>query len=835
MKNIMIKKGITACLFVAAAINLNAQNTDNPLLPYRNPELSSEERTEDLLGRLTLKEKISLMQNGSPAIERLGIRQYDWWNEALHGVARAGLATVFPQAIGMAATFNEELLLETFTAISDEARAKYNNFRATNGDIKRYQGLTMWTPNVNIFRDPRWGRGQETYGEDPYLSSILGIAAVNGLQGTGDEKHDKLHACAKHYAVHSGPEWNRHSFDAKGISKRDLRETYLPAFKALVQESDVKEVMCAYNRYEGEPCCGSNTLLSQILRDEWGFKGVVVSDCGAINDFWQKNKHETHEDAIHASADAVLSGTDLECGSNYKHLEKSVERGLLDENDINTSLRRLLKARFDLGEMDEKDSWSHIPYSVVDCQKHRDLALKMAHQSIVLLQNNNNILPLKKGTKVALAGPNANDSVAQWANYNGLPSHTVTMVEAFKNALPSGDFVYDPICGHTDNTLFVSLFDQCRTNTGSGFKSLYWNNMEFEGDIAANVQQSTPFLFNTDGATAFAAGVNLRGFCARYETTFYPKETNDVVFRMKMRGTYQIFVNGELLKNDSGAIKATTNVCSFRAEAGKEYDIVLTYVNDNKTATLSFDMGVEKDIDIDGFLSTIEDTEIVVFAGGISAALEGEEMPTNAPGFKGGDRTEIELPAIQRQAIAKLKAAGKKVIFVNMSGSAMAITPETENCEAVIQAWYPGQAGGQAVKDVIYGDYNPAGRMPVTFYKSMDDISDFEEYSMKGRTYRYFKGEPLFAFGYGLSYTDFEYGKAKLSARKLKKDTPLKITVPVKNAGKADGEEVVQIYLRRPNDSEGPLKALRGFKRVNIAKGKTANVEIELRYKDFEW
>lgn len=389
-------------------------------LPYQNPDLTPEQRATDLLQRLTVEEKISLMQNNSPGIPRLGIRPYEWWNEALHGVARAGLATVFPQTIGMAASFNDSLVQKVFTAVSDEARAKNRAFN-DQGQYKRYQGLTMWTPNVNIFRDPRWGRGQETYGEDPYLTSRMGVAVVKGLQGPDSARYDKLHACAKHFAVHSGPEWNRHSFNAENIAPRDLWETYLPAFKTLVQEADVKEVMCAYNRFEGDPCCGSNRLLTQILRDEWGFNGIVVSDCGAISDFWGAKKHNTHPDAAHASADAVLSGTDLECGSNYRKLTDAVKAGIISEEQIDISVKRLLKARFELGEMEESHPWA-LPYSIVDCPEHRHLALQIAHETMTLLQNKENILPLDKHAKVAVIGPNANDSVMQWGNYNGTPS-----------------------------------------------------------------------------------------------------------------------------------------------------------------------------------------------------------------------------------------------------------------------------------------------------------------------------------------------------------------------------------------------------------------------------
>lgn len=660
-------------------------------LPYQNPDLSPEKRANDLLSRLTLDEKVLLMQNTSPAIPRLGIKAYDWWNEALHGVGRAGLATVFPQSIGMGASFNNELLLQVFTAVSDEARAKSTQF-SKNGELQRYQGLTMWTPNINIFRDPRWGRGQETYGEDPYLTAQMGMAVVRGLQGPEDQKYDKLHACAKHFAVHSGPEWNRHSFNAEDINPRDLWETYLPAFKDLVQKANVKEVMCAYNRLEGDPCCGSNRLLMQILRNEWGYQGLVVSDCGAVSDFYMDNAHKTHPDKEHASAGAVLNGTDVECGTNYASLPQAVRDGLISEESIDTSVRRLLKARFALGEMDTDVSWNSIPYSVVDSKEHRELALRMAHESIVLLQNKKNILPLTKKMKIAVVGPNANDSVMQWGNYNGFPSHTVTLLEGIKQYIPEAKIIFEPGCDHTSADI----------------------------DLAKSIQR-------------------------------------------------------------------------------------------------------------------IKGADVVIFAGGISPSLEGEEMSVSIPGFKGGDRETIELPAIQSRMIAELKKAGKKVVFVNFSGSAIAMPAEKESCDAILQVWYPGQAGGTAIADVLFGTYNPAGRLPVTFYKSTSQLPDFEDYTMKGRTYRYMTEAPLFPFGYGLSYTTFQYGNAALSAPTIGYGEKVTLTIPVSNIGKKDGEEVVQVYVRRPGDTEAPSHALRAFKRVAIAKGQASQVEIPLLKEDFEW
>ena len=801
-------------------------------LPYQNPDLTPEQRATDLLQRLTVEEKISLMQNNSPGIPRLGIRPYEWWNEALHGVARAGLATVFPQTIGMAASFNDSLVQKVFTAVSDEARAKNRAFN-DQGQYKRYQGLTMWTPNVNIFRDPRWGRGQETYGEDPYLTSRMGVAVVKGLQGPDSARYDKLHACAKHFAVHSGPEWNRHSFNAENIAPRDLWETYLPAFKTLVQEADVKEVMCAYNRFEGDPCCGSNRLLTQILRDEWGFNGIVVSDCGAISDFWGAKKHNTHPDAAHASADAVLSGTDLECGSNYRKLTDAVKAGIISEEQIDISVKRLLKARFELGEMEESHPWA-LPYSIVDCPEHRHLALQIAHETMTLLQNKENILPLDKHAKVAVIGPNANDSVMQWGNYNGTPSHTSTLLSALRSKLPAAQLIYEPVCGLTDDITFNSLFNQCSYHAKPGFTATYWNNPDFKGEADATDQLSTPFRFTTLGATAFAPGIELTGFTGRYQTVFRPKKSGNAIFRFQTNGDIRVNINGEEVIK-TGNIKNPENLYTLQAQAGKSYEIVIEFKQIKDGAYFNFDLVEDIPLNMNATLEKLKDTEIVIFAGGISPLLEGEEMKVSAAGFKGGDRTDIELPAVQRNVLAALKKAGKKVIFVNFSGSAMALTPETENCDAILQAWYPGQEGGTAVADVLFGDYNPAGRLPVTFYKNMEQLPDFEDYSMQGRTYRYMKEAPLFPFGYGLSYTTFTYGKARADKKRISTGEKMTLTIPVSNIGSRDGEEVVQVYLRREDDPEGPTKTLRAFKRVEITKGKSLNVKIELPYTAFEW
>jgi beta-glucosidase len=831
MRKIFYEKPLLR-IALCAAMMMSAGVASAQQLPYQDPTLTAEQRADDLLKRLTLEEKASLMQNASPAISRLGIKPFEWWSEALHGIARAGIATVFPQTIGMAASFNDDLLLDVFTAASDEARAKNSEF-VKRGEFKRYQGLCVWTPNINIFRDPRWGRGQETYGEDPYLTSRMGLAAVRGLQGPADSKYNKLHACAKHFAVHSGPEWNRHSFNAEDISPRDLWETYLPAFKTLVQQGGVKEVMCAYNRYEGDPCCGSNRLLTQILRNDWGYQGIVVSDCGAVSDFWQQGKHQTEPDASHASAKAVLSGTDLECGSNYRSLPDAVRNGLISEEQIDTSVRRLLKARFELGEMEKVNPWQ-VPYSVVDCDENKALALKMAQQTIVLLQNHNNALPLAADAKVAVIGPNANDSVMQWGNYNGTPSHTSTLLSAMREYY--GDrLTYLPACGLTDSTTYTSLFAQCHDGDTPGFSAKYWNNRTHQGDIAATDRLTTPFRFNTAGSTTFAPGVNLQGFSAQYTTTFTPQHDADVCFRLHTNGAVSITINDGGMAVERQRAVVPQNIYKMRVEAGKDYRIVMDFETMKDDSYLNFDIVEQSSLNIDRLLSQLAGVDVVVFAGGISPSLEGEEMPVTVKGFKGGDRESIELPGVQREVLSALKQAGKSVVLVNYSGSAIGLLPETESCDAIVQAWYPGQAGGQAVADVLTGKYNPAGRLPVTFYKDISQLPDFEDYNMTGRTYRYLKETPLFPFGYGLSYTTFSFGAAKADKKKIREGETLTLSIPVSNIGSRDGEEVVQVYMKREGDTEGPQKALRGFKRIAVAAGQTATATIEIPYSSFEW
>ncbi|MBN1892966.1 glycoside hydrolase family 3 C-terminal domain-containing protein [bacterium] len=822
----------------AMAITLFAIHLPGQRLPYQNPELSSEERAKDLIPRLTLEEKAALMCDISEPVPRLGIKKFNWWSEALHGLANNDSVTVFPQPIGMAASFDDELVFRIFNAVSDEVRAKYHEAIRKGQGNRRFLSLSVWTPNINIFRDPRWGRGQETYGEDPYLMSRMGVSVVNGLQGPAQSRYKKLLACAKHYAVHSGPEWSRHEINLNQVDPRDLRETYLPAFKTLVQEADVRQVMCAYHRLDDEPCCGSTRLLQKILRDEWGFKHLVVSDCGAVADFY--TSHRVSSDAVYAAAKAVLAGTDVECqwiGHTYLNLPEAVERGLITEEEINERLIRVLTGRFDLGDMDNDAlvPWAGIPLSVVNNEKHRKLALDMARESMTLLQNKNSILPLKKSiNKLAVIGPNADDEPVLWGNYNGKPVRTITLLDGIASKLPADRILYDRACDLVEDKVTESYFSKCSVDGRTGFKGIYWNNTAGQGNVAATQYLANPIKLTTAGQHEFAPGVMLEGFSARFETEFVPAVSEEIVFKCGATGHFELLVNGECLtKYDNW--RTLPSRLPYQVESGKIYKIEIRYAQmNNWQANLEFNFGREVDVDYTDLVRKLKGIDVVVFAGGLSTNLEGEEMPVSYPGFKGGDRTDIELPAVQRNCLRTLKKAGKKIIFVNCSGSAIALVPETESCDAILQAWYAGESGGQAVADVLFGDTNPSGKLPVTFYKNLQQLPDFEDYSMKNRTYR-FMSDPLFPFGFGLSYTTFAIGDAGFSKTTIKAGETLSLSVPVSNTGKRDGTEIVQVYVRKGGDTDGPLKTLRGFQRIHVAAGKTGRAKINLPYSSFEF
>jgi len=674
----------TAILSAALLMPVAVMAEDSATMVFLDKNASPSERAADLVKRLTLEEKASLMMFESQAVPRFGIKGYNWWNEALHGVARSGYATMYPMPIGMAASFDPELLEEVFTSVSDEARIK-SRIASAKGELGQYEGLTFWTPNINIFRDPRWGRGMETYGEDPYLTAVMGLAVVRGLQQDEGAVNEKTHACAKHFAVHSGPESERHRFDAQ-VSDRDLYETYLYAFEALVRKGNVREVMFAYNRFRGIPCGANEELLQNILRNKWGYKGLIVSDCGAVDDFFNEGCHEYSKTRAEAAAAAVKAGMNLECGSVLRVLPDAVKQGLIDEKTVDERLRLVLEERFRLGEMDGVSCWDNIPAEKLCGKEKKALSLKMALETMTLLKNDG-VLPLSSSQKVALMGPNAADSVMLWGNYEGTPVRTVTLLEAMNEK----------------------------------------------------------------------------------------------------------FTDVKYLKG-----------CE--------------YVLDSITASRR-----------DSVLNELKGYDVVVFAGGISPQLEGEELQLKIPGFFGGDRTSIELPQVQRELIAALAAAGKKVVLVNFSGSTMGLAPEDACCSAILQAWYPGQEGGTAVAMTLLGESNPSGKLPLTFYASTDQIPDFRNYDMAGHTYRFFNGKPLYPFGYGLSYSSFKYVKVR------KGWFGKKVIVRLKNTSDRDGVETVQLYVHRNGDSEGPVKTLRAFRRVNVPAGKTVRLVFKLDDDFFRW
>ena len=818
----------TVFLF-CAGLTVSAQT-----FPYQNPQLSAQERAKDLCSRLTIEEKAMLMLDESPAIPRLGIKKFFWWSEALHGAANMGNVTNFPEPVGMASSFNPDLLFKVFDIASTEFRAQYNHrMYDLKGEDMKMRSLSVWTPNVNIFRDPRWGRGQETYGEDPYLTSVMGDAVVRGLQGPEDAKYRKLWACAKHYAVHSGPEYTRHSANLTNVPARDFWETYMPAFKKLVVDSKVREVMCAYQRLDDDPCCGSNRLLQQILRDEWGFKYLVVSDCGAVSDFY--TSHKSSSSPITASAKATLAGTDVECGYGYAYrsIPEAVRRGLITEAEVDKHVIRLLEGRFDLGEMDDPSlvEWSKIPYSAMSTKESAKIALDMARQTIVLLQNNGNILPLKKNAeKIAVIGPNAHNEPMMWGNYNGTPNHTVTILDGIK--AKQKKLLYLPGCDLTnDKVMECHIATECVAPDGKkGIKGTFWNNTKMEGKPFTTEYYTKPVNVTTAGMHVFAPNLPIEDFSAKYETTFTAKEAGEYVVNVESTGHFELYINGEK-KFTHHIWRATPTRTVLNAEKGQQFQIEVRFQT-VKTwgASMKIDVARELPIDYSETIAKLKGIDKVIFCGGIAPSLEGEEMPVNIEGFKGGDRTSIELPKVQREFLKALKAAGKQVIYVNCSGSAIALQPETESCDAIIQAWYPGQEGGTAVADVIFGDYNPGGKLSVTFYKDDSQLPDYEDYSMKGRTYRYFN-EALFPFGYGLSYTTFAIGDATIDGQ----NGSYKVSIPVSNNGQKNGTEIVQLYIRNTADADGPLKSLRGFQRVDVKAGQSATATIELKPESFEF
>ncbi len=839
MNKILLTLSVVVCTF---------SHAQNFKYPFRNPSLPVEQRIENLLGLLTVDEKIGMMMDNSRAVPRLEIPAYGWWNEALHGVARAGTATVFPQAIGMAATWDVSEHFKTFEMISDEARAKYNKSFDEAHKTGRYEGLTFWTPNINIFRDPRWGRGQETYGEDPYLTSVLGVAAVKGLQGN-DPKYFKTHACAKHFAVHSGPEWNRHSYNAE-ISRRDLYETYLPAFKALVLEGNVREVMCAYNAFDGQPCCANNTLLNEILRGKWKYDGMVVSDCWALADFYQEKYHGTHPDEKTTAADALKHSTDLECGDTYNNLNKSLASGLITEKDLDISMRRILKGWFELGMLDPKSSvhWNNIPYSTVDSKEHKEQALKMAQKSIVLMKNEKNVLPLNKNIKkIAVVGPNADDGIMQLGNYNGTPSSTVTILSGIKTKFPNAEIIYEKGTEVADPSSRTTLYQNfvSQKNGEKGMKVEFFNNNEFKEKPVNTSVNTTRISYSSFGGTQLAPGVARENTSAKISGIFKSSYSGEVIFSAATSDIYTLLIDDKEIATRKGPDARHPSEFPVKMEKGKEYQIEFRHSQKGKYVSIDFEVYRKDPVNFNSVKEKVKDAEVIVFVGGLSPSLEGEEMMVNAEGFKGGDKTSIELPKVQRELLAELRKTGKPVVFVLCTGSALGLEQDEKNYDALLNAWYGGQSSGTAVADVLAGDYNPSGKLPITFYRNLEQLDNalsttskhqgFENYDMKGRTYRYMTEDPLYAFGHGLSYSKFAYGNAKLSKNSINSNEKITITIPVTNISERDGEEVVQIYVKRNNDPLAPVKTLRAFEKKLIKSKETKNIQLNISEESFKF
>ena len=833
MNKLLRLGGYILCLFILQ-MNMGCMAKKEYEYKFQNPELETKVRVNDLINQMTLSEKVSQMRYDAPAIKRLGVPDYNWWNECLHGVARAGEATVFPQAIGMGATFNKSLMFDIGTAISDEARAKHHRFVKEN---KRgiYQGLTFWTPNINIFRDPRWGRGQETYGEDPYLTSRMGVNFIKGLQGD-DPKYLKVVATAKHFAVHSGPEKSRHE-DNYHTTDRDLYETYLPAFEAAIKEANVQSIMCAYNRYRDEACCGSNLLLNDILRNDWGFDGYVVSDCWAINDFWEPNKHSIAENAAEASALAVKRGTDLNCGNAFDpNLTDAVLKDLIDEEKVDLALSRLFEARFKLGMFDPDGSvsWSKIPYDVVCSDAHYALSEKTARESIVLLKNENKTLPLSKQiSSIAVIGPNANSKQVLLGNYHGTPHNRITPLKAITEKLPNANIYYAKGSDIAKGwPLLQTIPSSVLKNEGKvGLKGEYFANQTWQGSpIFTRNDSVINFIWMPDRPIE---DLKTDEFSIKWSGQIVPEKSG--AYRIALRGSSgaRFFINDSLQFEFSDDHEPKTRYFDTKLVKGEAKNIRIEYFNYHTDPQAQL-LWAELDEDLlTPALELAKKSEVVVLCLGLSPDIEGEEMPVVLEGFDKGDRSDISLPKSQLELMKEITALGKPVILVLMNGSALAVNWASDNIPAIIEAWYPGEFGGRAIADVLFGDYNPAGRLPVTFYKSVDDLPDFKSYDMNNRTYKYFKGNPLYPFGHGLSYTNFTYENLEIPHQiNLNEDIP--ITVEVRNSGDMDGEEVVQVYLSHTNQNPNkPKHSLVGFERIRLSQGETKKIRFIITPKQY--
>lgn len=809
-------------------------------LPFRDLALPFAQRAADLVSRLTLEEKVGQMMHASAGVARLGIPEYNWWNECLHGVARAGVATVFPQAIGLAATWDTTLMRRVADAISDEARAKHHEF-VRRGVRQIYTGLTYWSPNVNIFRDPRWGRGQETYGEDPYLTGRMGVAFVKGLQGD-DPRYLKLVATPKHFAVHSGPEPDRHCFDAR-VSQRDLRETYLPAFAACVVEGGAASVMGAYNRTNGEPCCASPTLLTQILREEWGFDGYVVSDCWAINDVF--GGHGLVETPAEAAALAVKVGCDLECGCAYGALLDAVRQGLLMEADIDRSLVRLFTARMRLGMFDPPAQvpYADTPFEVNDSSAHRDLARQAAQKAIVLLKNEGGLLPLPKDLPaIAVIGPNADETSVLLGNYHGTPSQAVTPLEGIRRAVDPATIVYTARGCEiaTGVPPLEPIPSAClRGLAGSagrtGLLGAYFPSATCSGE--PSFTRLDPLVdFCWHDASPLGGPVP-QPFSARWTGALIPPVSGVYQLGVRASSGCRLLLDGqELLPLTINWHEADTRVAPMALEAGRLYDVRLEYVNEGRDPQVQLLWAIPGQDLASTAVEVARKADVVIAVLGLSPALEGEEMSIGIEGFAGGDRTDIALPRPQQALLEQVCALGKPVVLVLLNGSALAIGWADAHVPAIVEAWYPGEEGGSAIADVLFGDTNPAGRLPVTFYRGGDQLPPFDDYAMIGRTYRFLKEPPLYSFGHGLSYTRFAYSHLAIHPPQIGPAGQARISVDITNIGGRAGDEVVQLYVRYPGSAVArPVKELKDFHRLTLAPGETRTVHLNLATVQLAW
>lgn len=793
---------------------------------YLNPNLSPEVRARDLVSRMTLEEKAHQLGNTAPAIPRLKVPAYNYWNEGLHGVARAGIATVFPQAIGMAASWDEPMMKQVGDVISTEFRAKFVERVHPDGSADWYRGLTVWSPNINIFRDPRWGRGQETYGEDPYLTSRMGIGFIQGLQGN-DPKYFKTIATSKHFAVHSGPENNRHREDVHP-SPHDLEDTYLPAFRATVTEGKVYSVMCAYNAISGVPACANAFLMNERLRQDWGFKGFVVSDCGgAANVFrpdalhYTKTPEEGVTMAFQAGMDNICADYRNNMSTEPQPIINAVTSGQMPVSVIDQALERTFVARFRLGLFDpaSMNPYGHITPKDNDTPAHGALALKMAQESMVLLKNEGNILPLKGDPKViAVIGPNADSFDALVGNYYGMPSKPVTILDGIKARYPNAKIIYTEgtgLIGRAEPPVPNAVLCVDAACSQMGLRGSYYANPNLDG---------TPSETRIDANAGLSWMGEIKNGSARWEGFVKAPESGDYYFRYLSERGYRLWVNGQAIADEwrVGDVPSIVKG-NITLEAGKTYSIRIEAVQTGPRGSQKL-LWTPPSQNGDDAVEAAKQADLVIYAGGLSARIEGEELKLEAPGFAGGDRTSLDLPAPQQKLLERVAATGKPIIFVNMSGSPVALNWADEHVAAIIQAWYPGQAGGTAVAGLIAGDYSPAGRLPLTFYRSVEGLPAFNDYSMKGRTYRYFNGEVLYPFGYGLSYTRFDYKDAGVSAA----DGKVTVSVKITNAGLRDSDEVVQLYVSRPDIKDTPIRALQGFKRVHLKAGETKTVSFTL-------